>query len=91
MCALTHPPLRVEDGEAEVVNDTVVVLILVWRDLSPNRKALQAQVKVRADGTLYAGYARNVLGAIVAMVQSPAARCMPEQVCMGFECCALGA
>jgi hypothetical protein len=37
-----HPPLHVKDGEAKVVDDPVIVVILVRGDLDTNAEAFEA-------------------------------------------------
>lgn len=68
-----HPPVRMEEGEREIVNDAVGVIVLVWVDLHTNAETLQAQVKVGAYSAFYTHCVAYVLLAVVAMVERPAA------------------
>ena len=67
----TYPPVRVEDGKAEVVHDLVVVVIAVSVDFDTNREALNTEVEVSTDCTLDADVVRDVPVAVVAVVQGP--------------------
>lgn len=50
-------------------HDPVLVVVLVGSDLRPYREALEAEVKVGALGAFDAHAARDVLLAVVAVVQ----------------------
>ncbi len=67
-----HPPVRVEEGEGEVVHHSVGMVISVGMDLHAHAEALKTQVEVRADSALYAHCVADVLLAVVAVVQRPA-------------------
>lgn len=67
----THPPVRMEQGEREVVDHSVGVVIPVGVDLDAHAETLQAKVKVWAHSALYAYCVANVLLAVVAVIQRP--------------------
>ena len=69
----THPPVRLVQGEGQVVHKAVCMVIAVGQQLHPDRKAFQAEVKVWAHGALYPHHVADILLAVVAMVQMPAA------------------
>lgn len=51
----THPPIRVEEREGQVVHDFVVMVVPVLGvlvTLHTSSKAIDAQVKIGADGAL---------------------------------------
>lgn len=48
-------------GEAEVVDDSVVMIVLVRRDLDADAEAFEAQIKVRAHGAFDPGHEADVL------------------------------
>ena len=83
---VAHPPLWVVDWEAEVVDHSVVMAILVRVDLCAHRKTLQAQVKVGAHCALDPRDVRDVLVTVVAMIERPAlALCEERRRSSGLE------
>ena len=69
---MPHPPVWMEQWEGQAVHDTIGMVMLMRGDVHPNREAVQAEVKVRADSALDAHHTGDVFLAIVAVVQPSA-------------------
>lgn len=65
---VAHPPVRMKKWKGQAVHDSVGMVILVRRDLHPNRETVKAQIKVCTDRTLDADHTSNVLLAVIAVV-----------------------
>lgn len=71
---MTHPPFGMHDGEAEVVHNPVVVVILMRMNLSSHRETFQTEVKIRANCTFDPGNVAYIFCAVVAVIEV-SARC----------------
>ena len=74
----THPPAWVVEREAEIINDAVIVGVEVGCGVAStashfdaHAEAIDAQVKVGADGAADADLARDILLAVVAVILRP--------------------
>ena len=61
-----------EQGKRQAVHDSIGMLVLVRVDFHPDRKAVQAEVKVLAHCALDAHHPSDILLTVVAVVQAPA-------------------
>ena len=69
---MSYPPCSMHNREAEVINDSVVVIILMGMDLGTNREALEAEVKIGANCAFDPRDIAYIFCTEVAMVEVPA-------------------